>query len=213
MTDAAIDFCIGNADYRHPLVALSDLITVNPGRISVDLGPHDEVGYVTPSNLTPGITCVTAMPCSMTAIPAKALECREGDLLVSRQLTKLQAGKVALAPATATPTFCSPELYVIRVDHKWLDVNYFLHFLRQPELANLIATFLKNETGIHPPVAAFFSHVLMSLPPINTQRSIVADAKDAQQSKAAYRWSGVTMHSRRLLAFDRERGQDRGCAA
>ncbi len=168
MTGKAID----HSFYKYPLVALRDLITVNPRRPRIAISPDMAVGYVTPSNVLSGISAVTPMPCSMAAIRAKALQLQEGDVLVSRSLIKLQEGKVALVPVLAAPAFCSAELYVIRVNPNSLDAQYFFHFLRQPDIGNLIAAFLKDETGIHPPVAEFLHHLLLALPPLNDQRYI-----------------------------------------
>ncbi len=204
MTHDATQIC----PLHFPLVALRDLITVsNPRRTALDVPDNAPVAYATLSNICVHTATLTPMACRMISIGTRALQFSAGDLLVPRQLIALRLGKLALAPPQATPSFCASNLYVIRVDQSRLDGAYLLHVLRQRHIVRLIDAFLQDETGIHPPVSAFFNQLLLTLPPLVDQNAIVAIAKNSlvhhigQQQQALY-FDALARVRRDTVSFD-----------
>ncbi len=173
------------ASAKYPLVALRDLITFGPRRTGIEPRPSTPVGYVTMAGIFADNVTATPVRCRMTAVPIRAVQFHEGDLLVPRKLIELKSNKVALAPTLQTPGFCAATLYVIRCDAARLDVHYLLHFLRQQNLGHLVDAFLKDETGVHPPVRDFFNNLVLALPSLSEQRHIASELHGMSQLAAA----------------------------
>ncbi len=155
-----------------PTVKLGSIARFNPRPSALDLTFDTPVAYVTPSMLSAADASASPHVRQMAAIAKTALHFEDGDLLVASQLTALQAGKAAQARIRQAHGFCAAQMYVIRADREALDPLYLLHFLRQPGLRQLIAHYLKDDTGRHPPALEFLKRLLIPLPPLAQQQRL-----------------------------------------
>jgi type I restriction enzyme S subunit len=178
-------------------VKLGDIVTFNPRRAIHDLPLATPVAYVTLSGLNASAATAAPVVCRLDAAPMKTVKFAHGDVLAASQLTALQAGRVAHADIEQDIGFCGPHLYALRADPARLDARYLLHFLRQPRLRTMIATYWKNDGGRHLSALDFLKNLTLALPPL------------AEQQRHAARLDGLltdcAQQRRALSRFDQSR--------
>jgi type I restriction enzyme S subunit len=155
-------------------VKLGSVASFNPRRPAAEIAPTVNVAYVTLSTLSASSALVSPEIRNLADIEAGYCYFQDGDLLVANQLGALQDGKVAQARIGQAHGFCSKKLYVVRPDPGQLDARFLLHFLRQTRMRGLVARYLRDAVGRHPPALDFLKNLTLALPPLAEQKRLAA---------------------------------------
>jgi len=169
--------------HRYPLVALRDLCTINPSkREARALAPETRVSFLPMADLGKNsISFISKQTRRLDEVGTGYTFFADGDVLVAKVTPCFENGKAGVARALTNGVgFGSSEFYVLRPHHEVLAEYVYLwvtsQAFREPAIQQMTGT-----GGLQRVPKGFVEQFRVPLPPLDVQKSILAEIEDYQK--------------------------------